>query len=177
MIQSFVFTLIGLASIIVGALLILELNETLLKTIIAIVIVGSLPFFFYKKELGTKKINTSNLKKIIGYILFFIVSVLSVIVGAGGATALLMIMVYFFGYKMVEGYASITIPEFFLALIPAIIFFLYGYLDITASVVIFLGGLVGGVMGAKTAIKKGDKWLKSILGMVILASVIKIIFF
>lgn len=44
-------------------------------------------------------------------------------------------------------------------------------------VIIFIGMLLGGYIGANTAIKKGDRWIRSLFTLVIAVFVAKILFF
>lgn len=175
--KSIIFAVVSTISILVGSIVILNLDGFVLKRIINITILCALPFFLLNKNIGIKEKETSKFMKILGYILYFLVGIISVLVGAGGATVLLMIVTYFFGMKLVEGYASITIPNFFLALIPSIVFMFYGYVDWSASIPIMIGGFIGGIIGSKTAISKGSRYEKVLLAIVIVASIIKSFFF
>jgi uncharacterized membrane protein YfcA len=169
--------LVVIVGSVIGAQIMVSLKTDVLEIMIGVMILLYLPFFFFNKKLGLKQTNPSKTKKTIGFILYALLAVEGAIIGAGGGTVILIIMMYFFGYEIVRGYATNTPAEIFSALIPAIIYGLHGFIPLVPAVVIFTGMLIGGFVGAHTAIKKGNLWVKNLLTVVILASVIKILFF
>ena len=162
---------------IIGTQIMIRLNTNFLEVFIGIIILIYLPFFLFSKNIGLKQKKTSKTKKIIGMVLYSLLAVEGAIVGAGGATVILFIMMYFFGYEIITGYATNTPAEFFSALIPAIIYSFYGFTKLIPAIIIFFGMLIGGFIGAKIAIKKGNLWVKGLFSIVILISIIKILFF
>ncbi|MGC1176616.1 MAG: sulfite exporter TauE/SafE family protein, partial [Candidatus Saccharimonadales bacterium] len=136
-----------------------------------------LPLFFFSKSIGLKQTNPSKAKKIIGLIIYSLLAVEGAIVGAGGGTVILLVMMYFFGYEIIRGYATNTPSELLSALVPAIIYSFYGFIEIWPAITIFLGMLIGGFVGAHAAIAKGNIWVKDLFTVVIILSVIKILFF
>jgi uncharacterized membrane protein YfcA len=170
-------TIITTISSIIGAEIMVSLPTYFLKIFIGIMILIFLPFFLFSKNLGLKQTNPSKTRKTIGLILYVLLGIEGAIVGAGGGTVLLLLMMYFFGYKIIRGYATNTPAEIFSALVPAIIYSLHGFTPLLPSVIIFVGMLIGGFIGAHTALKKGNVWVKDLFTVVIILSVIKILFF
>jgi uncharacterized membrane protein YfcA len=162
---------------IIGAQIMVNMQTGFLRTFIGVTILAFLPFFLFSKNIGLKQRRTSKTKKMIGFSLYALLAIQGAIVGAGGATVILMLMMYFFGYEIIRGYATNTPAEFFSALVPAIIYYFYGFIKLWPAVIIFLGMLIGGFIGANIALQKGSKWVKSLFTVVILLSVIKILFF
>lgn len=161
----------------VGAQIMVRLGTGFLQTLIGIMILLYLPFFFFSKNIGLKQKNTSKTRKIIGLIIYALLGVEGAIVGAGGGTVILVVMMYFFGYKIIQGYATNTPAELFSAFVPAVIYGFHGFIKPWPAVIIFLGMLIGGYIGANTAIAKGNVWVKDLFTVVIVLSVIKILFF
>lgn len=161
----------------IGAQIMVRLETGFLEVLIGIMILIFLPFFFFGKNIGLKQTNPSKTRKVIGMIVYALLAIEGAIVGAGGATVILIVMMYFFGYKIIQGYATNTPAEFFSALIPAVIYSFYGFVELWPAVIIFFGMLVGGFIGAKTAIEKGNLWIKNLFTVVIIIFVIKILFF
>jgi uncharacterized membrane protein YfcA len=168
--------IISIISSVIGAEIMVNLKTGFLKTFIGITILAFLPFFFFSRNIGLKQGRTSKIKRTIGFVLYGLLAVQGAVVGAGGATVILMIMMYFFGYEIIRGYATNTPAEFFSALVPAIIYYFYGFIQLWPALIIFLGMLIGGFIGANIALQKGSKWVKGLFTMVILLSVIKILF-
>ncbi len=162
---------------IIGTQIMVRLDTFLLEKLIGIVILIFLPFFLLNKKIGIRKSESSKRRKTAGVILYCVLAIEGAIIGAGGATVILFLMMYFFGYEIIRGYATNTIPEFFSATIPAVIYFFYGFVPFWPAAVIFAGCLAGGYIGSKTAIRKGNKWVKHLFTIVIIVFVIKILFF
>lgn len=168
---------ITIISSVIGAQIMVRLDTGFLQTLIGIMILVFLPFFFFSKNTGLKQTNPSKTRKIMGLIIYALLGVEGAIVGAGGATVILLVMMYFFGYKIIDGYATNTPAELFSAIVPAIIYSMHGFVTVLPAAIIFLGMLIGGFVGAHTALKKGNVWVKDLFTLVIIASVIKVLFF
>lgn len=169
--------IITIISSAIGAEIMVRLPADFLRIFIGVMILAFLPLFFFSKELGLKQKHTSKTKKTIGLVLYSVMVAEGAIVPAGGATILLLIMMYFFGYEIIKGYATNTPAELVSSLVPAIIYGLHGFIPLWPAVIIFLGMFIGGLIGARTAIERGNRWVKKLLSLVILAIVIKILFF
>lgn len=169
--------IITIVSSAIGAQIMVRLDTAFLQTLIGIMILVFLPFFFFGKDIGLKRTNPSKTKKIIGLIIYALLAVEGAIVGAGGATVILLVIMYFFGYEIIQGYATQTPAELFNAIVPAAIYAQHGFIELWPAVTIFLGMLIGGYAGANTALAKGNVWVKNLFTVVIVLSVVKILFF
>lgn len=169
--------IITIISSIIGAQIMVRLHTGFLQVLIGVMILIFLPFFFFGKNIGLKPIKTSKTRKTIGLMIYALLGIEGAIVGAGGGTVILLIMMYFFGYEIIQGYATNTPSELFSALVPAIVYGFYGFIDFWPAAIIFTGMLIGGFVGANAALKKGNVWVKNLFTLVIIISVIKILFF
>ena len=52
-----------------------------------------------------------------------------------------------------------------------------GLLDYSIGIPLLFGALLGGWLGARTAIRKGNTWLTWVFAVVVVASAIKLLFF
>ena len=169
---------IAIIGSIIGTQILVRLDTSFLKAFIGIMISAFLPFFFFSgKNLGLKQTHPSKTSKLIGFVLYALLVVEGAIGGAGGSTVVLLIMMYFFGYEIVRGYATNTPADLLSSIIPAIVYSFYGFVELWPAVTLFAGMLIGGFVGANTAIAKGNRWTKSLFSLVIAAFVIKILFF
>lgn len=169
--------LIVIVGSIIGAQIMVSLRTDTLQILIGVMILTFLPFFLFSKNLGIKPSHPSKTKKIVGFILYGLMAVEGAIIGAGGGTVILLIMMYFFGYEIIRGYATNTPAEIVSALVPAIIYGMHGFIPLWPAIIIFTGMLIGGFIGAHTAIQQGNFWVKKLFAVVIVLSVIKILFF
>jgi uncharacterized membrane protein YfcA len=163
---------------IIGTQIMVRLDTDFLRTFIGVMILLFLPFFFFGgKTIGLRRTNPSNTSKFIGFVLYALLVTEGAIVGAGGSTVILLIMMYFFGYEIVRGYATNTPADLLSSIVPAVVYSFYGFVAVVPALIIFIGMLIGGFVGANTALKKGSRWVKNLFTLVIIASVIKILFF
>lgn len=175
--MAILLAIITIISSVIGAQIMIRLNTDFLAMLIGIMILIFLPFFFFSKKIGLKPTNTSKARKAIGIIIYALLGIEGAIVGAGGATVILLVMMYFFGYEIIRGYATNTPAELINAIVPAIIYAFHGFIEPWPAIIIFLGMLIGGFVGAHTALKKGNVWVKNLFAVVTLLSVIKILLF
>lgn len=169
--------IITIISSIIGAQIMVRLEPDFLEVFIGVMILIFLPFFFFGKNIGLKQSNPSKTKKTIGLIIYALLAIEGAIVGAGGATVILLVLMYFFGYEIIRGYATNAPAELFSALVPAVIYSFYGFVLLWPALIIFAGMLLGGFIGANTAIEKGNLWVKKLFTAVILMLVVKVLFF
>lgn len=162
---------------IIGTQIMVRMGTGFLETFIGVTILVFLPFFFFGKNIGLKSTNPSKIKKFIGFTLYSLLIIEGAIVGAGASTVILLIMMYFFGYEIIRGYATNTPADLLSSLIPAVIYSFYGFVTLVPAIVIFAGMLIGGYIGAHTALEKGSRWIKKLFIVVVVAFVIKILFF
>lgn len=80
---------------IVGTQVMVRLSAGLLEVLIVISILLIVPFVFANPKLGLKKIKTSRLKKIMGFIMLFFLAIMGAVIGAGGAVLSTLVMMYF----------------------------------------------------------------------------------
>lgn len=162
---------------IIGIIIFTKISAEFLERYVGYIILLFLIILLANKKIGIKKRKVPKLSYIIGLFLFFVLVINGTVVSAGGATMKLLILIYLMGFNFLEGYAT-TIPSHVISSgIPAIAFLFLGYVNIPLAVFLTIGGVLGAYIGSKTAIKKGNKWLKGLFAIVVIASVIKILFF
>lgn len=168
---------IAAISSIVGAQIMVRLETGFLETFIGVMILVFLPFFFFSKDIGIKQTKSSKFKEVTGLILYSLLAIVGAIVGAGSATVVLMIMMYFFGYKIIRGYATNAPAELISSIICTVIYAFHGFIPLWPAAIIFIGMLIGGFLGANTALGKGNAWVKNLFIIVVITFVVKILFF
>lgn len=82
---------------------------------------------------------------------------------------------FFFGFTALEANATKRIPGLAkeIVTIPAFIF--AGIISYDNGIVLMLGSLIGGYVGAHIAVKKGNVFVKIVLTIVVAATAIKIL--
>ena len=168
------FSIIGVVSAIAGAQFLLWIDKELLSDLVVILLLAVLPIVFLKKEVGTVFQKKSKMYEGVGYLLFFLAMVFSAFFGGGAATLIIYILMMFFGFTIIQSSATAMIPALLLNVIALLIFAYNGIVNYQVGVCLFLGMLLGGRLGAITAIEKGNKWVKAIFAIVVMVLIIKI---
>lgn len=176
--MALVLACLAVVGSILGTQIMIQLDAHSLRILIGVVILVFLPFLLLKRNMGLKKREIPRWKVTAGMVIFFLLSVIGAVTGgAGGATVALFLMIYFFGFEIIRGYATNTPSELIQAVIPATIYFLYGFVHIPFATVLLISSFAGGFIGSKTALKGGSKWVRNLFVIVVILSVIKILFF
>lgn len=82
-----------------------------------------------------------------------------------------------YGYTILQGKAVTRVANITSGIGIVLIFASSKMIDYKLGVAMFFGMLTGGYIGTSYAIKKGDAWLKPLLGIAIVITSIKMIFF
>lgn len=170
------FTLIFLVGGVIGAKLMLEINEDFLSRTIGFVILIPL-FFLFFGDFGIKHKKTSHHMKIVGYVLLFFQSIWSGVFPGGGMTIVIYILIYFFGFTLIEGKATSIFPKILTRIVVIAIFIIEGIVVWSYAIPLGIGYVIGSHIGSKTAIKRGDQWVRVLLAFVVSALSVKLIFF
>jgi len=171
------FTGVSIVAAYFGANLLLSLDPGVLEPILGVMLLFILPFFLFEKELGTIRVKTNKLKKIIGFILYCLVLTYGSFIGAGSGVLIFYTLMFFFGFTILEANATNSIPWFVMSVTSLGIYAWYGIINWTYGLALFVGMYIGGYLGAHTAIKKGDTWVKTFFAFVVVCSALKLLLF
>ncbi len=171
-----VFIILAIIGSIIGANLLVQIDVQLLSKIVGIFILLPLPLIFIKNK-GLKREKPSKLYRNFGYAAYFLVAVYDAFFGAGAGLIVIYILVFTVGLPLIQSMALDRISSVFSAVTATIIFAYFGIIDYQVGIVLLIGMALGGYIGTRTAIKKGNKFVKLAFAIVIIASAIKLIFF
>lgn len=159
----------------IGSRLLLKTDPATLKHIIVAVMLIMLPTLFMKRSMGLQSIDTSRFRKVIGSTVLFLVLIWQAYFGGAAATMTLYVIMFFFGTTINSANATSKIPGLLLSLSTLLIFSAHGIVNWTYGITMFFGMLIGGYLGAHTALKKGNAWVKWLFVGVVLLSAAKLI--
>lgn len=116
--------------------------------------------------------------KILLYLLLgLLTGTFSGLIGIGGAIIIIPCLVLIFGLSqhMAQGTTlALMVPP--IGLLAAWVYFKQGYVDLKIAALICLGFFIGGLIGAKFAIKIPDDLLRKIFGVILFIASLKMIF-
>lgn len=159
-----------------GSQILVNINEEFLSSMVGFLLLLPLPFLF-KKEVGVLDQDRGKVLKTLGFIIYFIGATFGGFFGGGAGLFMFYTLVLFFGFTVIEANATHLFPWLFLSMVASVVFILNGLINFKVGTILLLGMMLGGYLGAKFAIKKGDKWIKVGFAAVIATSSIKLIFF
>jgi uncharacterized membrane protein YfcA len=169
------FSVLALVAAPVGSQLLLRTDESSLKAIIVAIMLLMLPTIFIKKDIGLVDKEASGIRKSIGYVIFFLVLVWQAYFGGAAATITFYVMMFFFGMTINRANATSKIPGLFLGLSTLFVFATHGIVNWAYGIAVFFGMLIGGYLGAHTALRKGNAWVKGLFAVIVLLSAVKMI--
>ena len=172
-----VLAVISLAGSLIGANILLNVDQKILENVVGVLILILLPLIFLKKDLGIKQIKPSRSKTVVGLLIYFAIMIFEGFFGQGTGPMIFYALTFFLGLTMIEVLGTGIIPWFVLSISSVIIFALNGSIDYKIGIVLFISMSIGSYIGAHVAIKKGDLWVKRLFVLFVIISGIKLLFF
>ncbi len=172
-----ILTLISVPATIIGAKLVIAVDSKTLTKIMGVVLLILLPLMFSKRDLGVKENRAKGAKRFGAHVLFFLCRVWSGFFSPGSGLLETYIKMKAYGYTILQGKAVTRIPHILADLGGVIVFIIAGFMNWRYAIIMFVGMLIGGYFGMGYAIKKGDAWLKPLVGVIIVITAVKMIFF
>lgn len=159
--------LIGIValSLLIGVLsaaLLQEVDNHILQIVMGVLMLFMVPVV-WKEKAALKKRKTSNLRHIFGYVSLFSVLLMQGIMGGGVGMLLTVVFIIFFGATAIEANMLQKIAGLFLNVVIVLLLLHTGLILFDYGVVGLLGALIGGYLGSRMAIKKGNAFAKSLL--------------
>jgi uncharacterized membrane protein YfcA len=167
----------SVAGSIIGAKILIAIDQTTLSKTVGILMILILPFVFFDKDAGIKRKIKSKYCKALGFAGYFVVAIYDGFFGAGAGIFAAYLLIMTLGLTYLEAHATDQIPWFFNTLISTAIFAFYGIINYSYGIALLCGMFVGGYLGTHTAIAKGNKFVKLAFSMLVAVSAVKMIFF
>lgn len=155
---------------IVGALIAVDINESVFEKAIAVIMLIMLVFIIYKpqKWLSGKEELLKKKTSLFQIILFFLIGIYGGFIHMGVGYFLLIALVFNIGYDLVKANAV----KVFIVLIytPAslLIFLIYGQVNWEYGLTLTIGNVVGALVASRLAVKKGVNFVRWVIVVVIL---------
>ena len=83
----------------------------------------------------------------------------------------ILILMSFFGITITQVAATQTVPFLCLTLASTAVFGASGIVDVRVGLVLMAGTAVGGYLGAHLAVRAGDRWVRRLFALVVVAHV------
>ena len=172
---AFFFLVPAVIGSVLGAFVVIYIDQNLYEKILGISLLLTLPFFFMKKSVGLEEIQLTPKKKWIGFFLSIGAGFLG---GTVAATGIWFTFLFLFaGLTMIQAAGTKKVIGVAMGLVTSVIFAFAGLIDWYVGLVMFASGLFGGWYGAHYGIKAGNEWVKYIFSFFIVLGALKMLFF
>ncbi|MCK4987346.1 MAG: sulfite exporter TauE/SafE family protein [Desulfobacterales bacterium] len=160
-----------------GAHLVFEISESVLKLIIIIISVACLFFLVLNPTLGTERTKQEfgKYEYLIGGLMTFVVGVYVGFYGAMGGTLLLYILILWFGQTFLESAGTLKIGAMMMNATAAIVFGLNDAVSYYLAIPMFLGCFIGSYIGAHYSDRIGNVWIRRLFVIVLVILIIKLL--
>lgn len=165
-------TLIGVP---IGGWLAIALPPETFKSLFGILFLAMAALLAANPKRFLEENHTASLSPRWRYPAFFAIGVYVGFIQAGMGILLLIAMSFLCEFTLVQSNAIKNSIGFIVTLAGATIFAVYGLIDWVPGLVMAVGNVTGGFVGAKLAIKKGNRWVFVILIIVMVATGIKLL--
>lgn len=174
---ALIMTLISLPGTYLGTKILLEIDKVLLTRITGITLLVMLPLVFLKNKLGDVQKEIPKSHTFIGSIAYFFISIYGSVVGAGTGILARFDLMLLFRMKAIDSNATDIVVGFLSSLLGLTLLLKTGLIHWVFGFLLLIGMIFGGWMGAHTAIKKGDEWVKIMFIIFTLVMGLKLLFF
>lgn len=154
-----------------GTRLVFVLSAQTLEYLIAGIAIAIAIYIFLARKIGLADREVSQKSKLFGAVLAFLVMGVQAGLGSGIGVLLMLVMMGPLGFGALRANATKRVSGLVLVLVLVsfIIFALSGLIDWALAASLFFGMLLGGYIGARLAIKHGNKLVKNALLVVVIA--------
>ena len=163
---------------IIGAFLVVDIDEELFKHILSIVMVCVAVLILFNKKAGDmakgEKMEFKN--QLWGVISFFFIGIYGGFLHAGIGFIVILALTKLNGFSLVKT-NSIKVTVALVYTVAAVGVFIYkDAINWKYALILAVGNALGGYLGATFSVKRGDKWIKGILLVAILGLAVKLWF-
>lgn len=160
-----------------GSKALVRLDVDALTVVVGILLLLLIPVVLLNPDKGIKTFRAGKDRVVLGYVVYFLIMVYGGFLGAGAGIFAMYALIFFLGMTYIQGKATISIPTFFLAGTAFLVFVAHGLVNWKLGIPMTVGMFIGGAVGAKVALEKGNSWVRIIFVVVTLGSAIKLLFF
>lgn len=157
-----ILIVVAIFSALFGSSILLRTPEHVISNIVVILLVVSVVALHAKKDTGIVEVTTSRIKKFFGYVGFFFTEALRAAFGSGFGVITGIVLIYFFGFTMLESAATKRVSGVIVSIIALLVYLSKGIVDIYSGLGLFVGMTIGSYIGAHYSIRVGDRWLRTI---------------
>lgn len=159
-----------------GAHLVAFIPKEELKYFTIIVLISAFFLNFYSKKIGDQVYTLKKNHFVIALPILLLLGLYGGIIGIAFGTLMLLVPA-FMGYNFVQSAAIARISGAMMSLTATYVFVSQNMINYSYAIPMMLGVMGGSWLGISVSIKKGNPYIKILLGIILLASIIQLVFF
>ena len=109
-------------------------------------------------------------------IIGLLAGILNGIFGAGGGCVVVPALEKFLDFPQKKAHGTAVGIILIMSVASAVIYIIRGNFDVKLWIPVTVGGCIGGIIGGKLLAKIAGKWLRTVFGVVIIITSVKMIF-
>src|SRR3989338_1852195 len=174
-----VFTATAAIGSIIGAIMLPSINESLLKTIIALFMILVCIFVLLKEKLGVeeKKVRKTKWTYAASALIGLILGVYGGLFGGGISTVFVFFILLLFGLGFTKAVATAKPVVMLVNIIALSIFISKGLVDFSIGIPLLIASIIGSVIGSEISVKVGNIWVRRVFIVIVLALALKLLLF
>jgi uncharacterized membrane protein YfcA len=182
--MSIILSIPAMIASILGALLASTINKSAFRTSVALLILLVLAIIIIDPKKRLKSISKSShnsmsetTRKGIGIAVFFLIGLYGGFFGAGVGIMMLTATFLIFDLDFLYGNGVKVVVNLFISIGAVSMFAYMGKVDYLLAVPLSIANALGAYIGAKLSLKRGHQWIRGVVLLVGLISIVKLIFF
>lgn len=164
---------------VVGAFIVLELNERAVEIVVGVVLLIMLIPLWYKPVRWLKGASTDGINSypMVQFVIFFLIGAYGGFIQAGVGIFLLTALVLNAGYDLVRANALKVFINLVFTPFALAVFVYKGQIDLPAGIVLAIGNSLGAWFASKYAVRWGSGFVRYVLIVVIVLAGARLLFF
>jgi len=164
---------VGILGFALGLLLYFNINELMLKYVIAGISLVMLGVIIFKKKAGIKKIKVSQRSRIFGWMLVFVIAIYAGFYGIGFPTLLAYVLIFLFGLTFLQAAGTRKMFCILQILVTVPVFLIANKVFLVYVPILLIASAIGAYVGAHYSDKIGNVWVKRTFIVITLIVLIK----
>ncbi|NCB51181.1 MAG: sulfite exporter TauE/SafE family protein [Clostridia bacterium] len=164
------------AGAILGSRIAVSLPDDIFNKVLAVVMLIVLALIIWnpQKKLKRKTEALGTKEKVIGAVVFFGVGIYGGFIQAGVGFIMIASLTLLTGYSLVRINSMKVFIVAVYMVFSLVVFIMNGMVDWVLGLSLAVGNSIGGYLGSNFSVKKGDKWIKAVLVVAVVAMSLKL---
>ena len=175
--MAVLFSILTICGSLIGANLVLAINEDILKRTIAIMMCVIAASLIFKRDLGVKQTTAqmSKFRFLAAALAVFALGIYGGFFSGGYVTLLSYVLILSFGLNFLQAASITKIFNIFSSSIACAFFYYHGLINFSVGIPLAVSMFLGAFLGAKLAIAKGNLWIRNLFIAVVIVLAIKLL--